>query len=169
MTAITSGAFPARIITVARFASGGTLRDSEAFSSVADARHSLARRLCAMRGDNGTLRLTRKGGAHAFDYHDNGEAGGRLRLRLVTRYPLLRLTVARRAAIGAIVDALEAQSAARGCDPIGAETRAELVEQLADDATAWDILDDFEARLGLDVADARADLVAVYQAAGVLS
>lgn len=68
----------------------------------------------------------------------------------------------------AIAYRLAAQSVRAGHDLWSGQTLDEIVETLSRDDSAWDFLDDQEARLDLDVAEARADLTAVFGRNGLI-
>ena len=69
-----------------------------------------------------------------------------------------------RRALGLLVDALDAKARAAGFDGLGPDSWDDMIATLARDEWAFALLDDYEARLGLDVAaewTALADLYAV--------
>lgn len=61
-----------------------------------------------------------------------------------------------------LIFALDCKARAAGFDGLSLDAQAELLPQLAAQETAFDILDDYEARLGLDVAEERAALVDLF-------
>lgn len=70
-----------------------------------------------------------------------------------------------RAALGLIAESLNAKSAG---GPLSAESVADLADELADDEFAFAVIDDYEARRDVNVADERAALVDLFAVNGLI-